>query len=119
MGSFLIALGVVLFALLIMMWGAVKRSLSKCLYKIVVYTLATLVLVLIVSLILSFTFVKKIFSLTAHKVLSTGTSISADHCNPVTYYWAFVEIGIILLIVVIAILFGFFALIHMIVKCLK
>ena len=120
MGGFLVALGVLLFALLT--WGAVRRSLSntnKCLYNIIVYALAILVIVLIISLISSFPLVIPFFFFTAHEVFSTGTSVSADHCNLVSYYWALVEIGIILSIVGLAILLGFFVLIHLIVKCLK
>ena len=116
-GSFLIALGVLLFSLLV--WGAVRRSLYKCLHSIIAYMLAILVIVLIASLISLISLGIILFFGAAHEVFSTGTSISADRCNLVSYYWAFVEIVIILSIAGLAILLGFFVLIHVIVKCLK
>ena len=106
----------------ILVSGAIKRALSntyKCLYNIIIYVLAILIIVLTVSLISSTALWTIFFSIIAHEVFSTGTSISADHCNLVSYYLAFAEIGIILSIVVIAILIVFFALIHTIAKCLK
>ena len=119
-GSLLIALGVLLFALLT--WGAVRKSLfntNKCLYNINAYILAIVVIVLIASLISLITLGIMFLFLAAHEVFSTGTSISADRCNLVSYYLAFVEIVIILSIAGLAILLGFFGLIHLIVKCLK
>ena len=119
-GSFLSALGLLLFALLA--WGAIRKPLSnsyKCLYNIIVYTLAILVIVLILSLIASFVCGMILLWFAAVDVFSSITLITAVHCNLVSYYWALIEIVIILVLFGLVMLFGLFALIRRIVKCLN
>ena len=117
-GSFFSALGLLLCTILV--WGAVRRSLSdtyKCLYNIIVYTLAILVITpLFVCLLVSFGAGLYFFMYVAVYIFS---SITTDHCHDVAYYWAFVETLIVLLLIGLAILFTLFCLTYKIVKCLK
>ena len=116
-GGFLVALGLLLSIMLV--WRAVRKSLSnscKCLYNVTVYTLAIFVIVLIVSLPVSF---MSGFIFFIDAALYIFGSITIDHCHHVSYYWAFVEIVVIFLLVGLAILLTFIVSIRKIVKCLK
>ena len=116
-GGFLVGLGLLLSIMLV--WRAVRESLSnscKCLYNVTVYTLAIFVIVLIVSLPVSFMSGFIFFVYAAWYIFG---SITIDHCHHVSYYWAFVEIVVIFLLVGLAILLTFIVSIHKIVKCLK
>ena len=117
-GGFLSALGLLLCIMLL--WKAIKKSLSntcKCLYNVIVYTLAIFVIVLIFSLFVSSMSGLVFFIYAAVYVF--GSITDNNHCHHVPYYWAFVEIVITLLLVGLAILFTFVVSIHKIVKCLK
>lgn len=116
-GGFLSALGLLLCIMLL--WKVVRKSLSKtskCLYNIIVYTLAIFVIVLIVSLPVSSVSGLLFFVYAAWYIFG---NVITYHCNHVPYYWAFVEIVVTFLLVGLAILFTFFVSIHKIVKCLK
>ena len=116
-GGFLVALGLLL--LIMLAWKAVRKSLSntyKCLYNVIVYTLATFVIVLIVSLFASFMSGLIFFIYTALYIFG---NITTYHCHHVPYYWAFVEIVMILSLIGLAMLFIFFVSIRKIVKHLK
>ena len=116
-GGFLVALGLLL--LIMLAWKAVRKSLSntyKCLYNVIVYTLAIFVIVLIVSLFVSFMSGLVFFVYAAWYILG---NITIYHCHRVPYYWAFVEIVIVFSLVGLAMLFAFLVSIHKIVKRLK
>ena len=118
-GSFFAALGLLLLILLV--WRAVRESLSncKCLYNVTVYTLATFVIVLIVSLFVSFMSGFILLIYTGLYIFGVLGGITTYHCHRVPYYWAFVEIVIVLSLVGLAMLFAFLVSIHKIVKRLK
>ena len=116
-GGFFAVLGLLLLILLV--WRVVRKSLSnscKCLYNVTVYTLAIFVIVLIVSLFVSF---MSGFIFFIYAALYIFGGINTYHCHRVPYYWAFVEIVIVLSLVGLAMLFAFLVSIHKIVKRLK
>jgi len=99
-GGFLICVAVLLIfcGLLLLVWGLTPE---RCftIHKCATYTLISIITVLVIMLALSVIAVAVFFIFTAVVVFGNFSFLSAYHCNLgllVMYYWAFVEIIIIL-----------------------
>ena len=103
MGLFLTCVGSLLCS--IMVWRAVGKSLTKihkCLHYTFLFTLAVCFTVLSVGVFASFIATFGLIIATACVNLFPITQ--ADHCNHVLYYWAFVEVVILLAVIGLGIL---------------
>ena len=94
MGIFLICVGLLLCTK--MVWRAVGGSLSKsheCLHYVFVFTIAMLFVLLGIGAFASFIATFAMFIATVAEHFSTTQPV---YCNHVIFYWAFVEIVVIL-----------------------
>ena len=102
-GIFLSCVGLLLCSILV--WRAVGNSLTKvhkCLHYTFLFALAVCFIVLSISAFVSLIATFTTFLATACVNLFPITQ--ADHCNHVLYYWAFVEVVVILAVIGLSIL---------------